>query len=210
LRGNRNPYGEDTTGFSFKIKDSPVVVSEIAYLTGSPDLNSSTPNRKTYPGKYKFGSSYNVGDFVDPLNRVKSSGNYLLYFMANQAVYRKESGSSKGLDVELAFDWSPDDVNRVNEQITAGLRYNGPIPHRAKDTVAFGFVYSKVSDHFNRSNLLQLLPTCGAEKAFEMNYMVQAQPWLILQPALQYYADIGADSHIGNTVIAGFRVKVTF
>src|SRR6202040_83066 len=27
LAGNRNPYGEDTTGFSFKIKDSPVVVS---------------------------------------------------------------------------------------------------------------------------------------------------------------------------------------
>ena len=210
LAGNRNPYRDDTTGFSFKIEDSPVLVSEISYLAGSPDLNSSNPNRKSYPGKYKFGSSYNVGDFVDPLSLVKSSGNYLLYFMANQAVYRKESGSSKGLDVELAFDWSPDDVNRVNEQITAGLRYNSPIPRRAKDTVAFGFVYSKMSDHFNQSHLLQSLSTYGAEKAFEMNYMVQAQPWLILQPALQYYADLGANSHLGNAVIAGFRVKVTF
>jgi porin len=42
LAGNRNPYRNDTTGFSFKIEDSPALVSEISYLAGSPDLNSST------------------------------------------------------------------------------------------------------------------------------------------------------------------------
>jgi carbohydrate-selective porin OprB len=104
LAGNRNPYSDDTTGFSFKIKDSRVVVSETGYLTGSPDLNSPPPTRKSYPGKYKFGSSYNVGDFVDPVSRVKSAGNYLVYFMANQAVYRRQAGSNKGLDVDFAFD----------------------------------------------------------------------------------------------------------
>jgi carbohydrate-selective porin OprB len=210
LAGNRNPYGEDTTGLSFKIKDSPVVVSEIGYLNGSPDVNSSLPTGKSYPGKYKFGSSYNLGDFVDPVTLVKSARNYLLYFMANQAVYRRQEGSNKGLDVDFAFDWSPDDVNRVNEQITGGLRYNGPMPRREKDTVAFGFVYSKVSDHFNRGYLLHSLPTFGAERAFELNYMVRAQPWLVIQPAVQYYVDLGGDTHRGDAVVAGFRIKVTF
>jgi porin len=210
LAGNRNPYGDDTTGFSFKIKNSPVIVSEIGYLSGSPDLNSSPPTLKSYPGKYKVGSSYNVGDFVDPVTLVKRAGNYLVYFMANQAVYRRQAGSNTGLDVDFAFDCSPYDVNRVNEQITGGLRYNGPIPHRQKDTAAFGFVYSRVSGHFNQGYLLQSLPTFGAEKAFELNYMVRAQPWLVLQPTLQYYADLGANMRRGNAVVAGFRVKVTF
>jgi porin len=210
LAGNRNPYADDVTGFSFNIKNSPVVVSEIGYLTGSSDLNSSSPTRKTYPGKYKVGSSYNIGDFTDPVTLQKSSGNYLMYFMANQAVYRREVGSNRGLDLDFAMDWSPDKVNRVNEQITGGFRYNGPIPHREKDTVAVGVVYSKVSDHFNQSYLLQSVPTYGAEHAFELNYMAQVTPWLIVQPTVQYYSDLGAGTHRGDAVVAGFRLKVTF
>jgi porin len=210
LAGNRNPYADDTTGFGFVRKDSPVVVSEVGFLTNSPDLNVSSPSEKLYPGKYKFGSSYNVGDFVDPVTQAKVGGNYLLYFMANQAVYRQEIGSNRGLDLDFAIDWSPQEVNQLNEQITAGFRYNGPIPKRPKDAVAFGFVYSKISDHFNQSFLLQSLPVLGAEKAFELNYLFQVNHWLVLQPAVQYYAEVGANSHAGDAVAAGFRLKVTF
>ncbi|PYX83569.1 MAG: hypothetical protein DMG70_09845 [Acidobacteria bacterium] len=210
LAGNRNPYADDPTGFGFVRRDSPVVVSEIGYLTISPVLQASSFSRKLYPGKCKFGSCYNVGDFVDPVTQAKRRGNYLLYLMANQAVYRKEVGSNRGLDLDFAIDWSPDAVNGINEQITGGFRYNGPIPVRKQDTVSFGFVYSKVSDHFDRSYLLQSLPVLGAEKAFELNYMFQATHWLVLQPAVQYYADRGANSHRGDAVAAGFRLKVTF
>jgi hypothetical protein len=51
----------------------------------------------------------------------------------NQALYRAEAGSDRGLDATIGFDWSPDDVNRQNRQITGGVRYNGLIPGRAKD-----------------------------------------------------------------------------
>lgn len=210
LAGNRNPYANDTTGFGFVRRDSPVVVSEIGYLTNTSDLNASSPTQKLYPGKYKFGSSYNVGNFVDPVTHANSSGNYLIYFMANQAVYRQEVGSNRGLDLDFAIDWSPDNVNRVNQQITGGFRYNGPIPHRQKDTVAFGFVYSKISDHFNESYLLQSLPVLGAEKAFEWNYKFQVTPWFMLQPTVQYYADLGANPHSGDGVASGFRLLVIF
>src|SRR5207302_9696499 len=141
------------------------------------------------PGTYQFRSSYNVGDVVEPVTRANSRGNYFMCLMANQAVYRKAVGSHRGLDLDFAIDWSPDAVNGINEQITGGFRYNGPIPVRKQDTVSFGFVYSKVSDHFDRSYLLQSLPVLGAEKAFELNYMFQATHWLVLQPADQYYAD---------------------
>src|SRR5580704_14155605 len=35
-------------------------------------------------------------------------------------------------------------------------------------------------------------------KAFELNYMVQAKPWLVLQPKVQYYANLGTNSRSGN------------
>jgi len=67
-----------------------------------------------YAGKYKFGSSYNIGTCQDPVTHVKSNGNYLLYFMANQAVFRQKVGSNRGLDLDFAVDWSPD-INRRRE-----------------------------------------------------------------------------------------------
>jgi carbohydrate-selective porin OprB len=100
--------------------------------------------------------------------------------------------------------------NRIDEQVTAGFRYNGPIPHRAQDSVAFGMVYRKSSDHFNQSYLLQSLTVLGAEKAFEVNYLFQATHWLVWRPSVQYLAEVGANPHQGNAVAAEFRLKVTF
>jgi porin len=186
-----------------------VVVSEVGYLVKSANLNAFTHSRKPYPGKYKVGSSVNTGDFTDPVNQSNRSGNYLLYFMANQAVYRRDNGSNLGLDLNFAIDWSPDDVNQMNEQITGGLRYKGLVPHRDTDTVALDFVYSKMSDHFNRYYVSRVLPTLNTEKAFEANYMFQATPWLVLQPAVEYFADIGANPQGGDGVAVGFRIKIS-
>ena len=210
LAGNRNPYSDDSTGFGFVIKDSPVVVSEAGYMTGSPNLDAFSLTHKIYPGKYKLGSIYNTGDFVDPVNNTKSRGNYLLYFMANQAVYRSDAGSTHGIDLDFAIDWSPTDVNQLNEQITGGFRFNGPVAHRNRDTLALGFVHSEVSNHFNRSYAIQSLPTLDSEEAFEANYMFQASQWLVLQPAVEYFQHVGARPQGGKGVAAGFRIKVSF
>jgi porin len=210
LAGNRNPYSDDPTGFGFVIKDSPVVVSEVGYLTSSADLNAFSLIRRVYPGKYKVGSSYNTGDFTDPLSETERSGNYLVYFMANQAVYRADVGSNRGLDLNFAIDWSPDDVNKLNEQITGGLRINGPLARRNNDRFALGVVHSKMSDQFNRAYALQGLPTLGTEDAFEANYMLQASQWLVLQPAVEYFEHLGAKPRGGNGVAAGVRLKISF
>jgi porin len=81
---------------------------------------------KFYPDEYKFGGVYNGGKFTDPVGR-KSSGNYLIYGMASQAVFRSQAGSTRGLDATLGFDWSPGDVSHENEQVTAGVRFNAPM-----------------------------------------------------------------------------------
>jgi hypothetical protein len=75
----------------------------------------------------------------------QSSGNYLIYGMASQALFRSDAGSNRGLDPTFGFDWNPGDVSRENSQITAGVRFNAPFSGRAKDRIACGFVYSKIS-----------------------------------------------------------------
>jgi porin len=124
---------------------------------------------------------------------VRASGNYLLYFMANQAGYRPETGSDRRLDLSFAFDWTPEDITSVYSQVTGGVRYRRLIPRRRRDTVAFGIVYSRVSGTLNQALANLGLMPFGAEKALEVNYALQVTRWFTFQPVFQYYFDTGAN-----------------
>jgi porin len=211
MAGNRNPYKQDPTGFHFQIRDTPNFLFEAGFLVNQTDGNTpkSAQSGKSYPGEYKFGGVYNGGKFSDPSGR-ESSGNYLIYGMASQALFRSAPGSNRGLDATFGFDWSPGNVNRENSQITAGARFNAPFRHRPKDRIACAFVYSKISDPFSDFGVLLGGPKLGSEKAFELNYSLQVMPYFLLQPVFQYYVDVGANSNLPNAPVLGFRTKVTF
>jgi porin len=182
-------------------KDSPVIAAEAGYLVDPTPSNTG----KTYTGSYKFGATTNPGPFNNIVTGVRSSGNYLLYFMANQAVYRAQAASDRGLDLHFAFDWTPDDITRQYSQVTGGARYHGLIPHRERDTLAFGIVYSRISGVLNRSlSNLGLMPY-GTEKALELNYALQVTRWFTFQPVVQYYFDTGGNPFSHNSTVAGFR-----
>jgi carbohydrate-selective porin OprB len=114
MAGNRDPYHQDPTGTNFQIRDTPDFLFEAGYLVHPSDGTQATaPARggKVYPGAYKFGGAYNGGTFPDPAGH-RSSGNYLIYGMASQAVFRSDARSSRGLDATFGFDYSPGDVSR--------------------------------------------------------------------------------------------------
>ncbi len=211
LAGNRNPYQQDPTGFNFQIRDTPVFVYEIGFTHDEQGLAGQTShlNRKTHPGIYKFGAAYNGGKFPNAAG-IQSSGNYLFYGMVNQALYRSDAGSDRGLDATVGFDWSPGEVNRENSQITFGARYNGLLPGRPQDGVAFGFVYTHIGDPFQSVGIPSGLPLLGSEKAIELNYAAQVTPYFLVQPVFQYYVDVGGNARTPNAAVFGFRTKVTF
>lgn len=198
MSGNRNPYQQDPTGTHFAIRNSPNFLFETGYNTGT-----------TYPGEYKFGGVYNGGKFANPQG-IESSGNYLIYGMASQAVYRPDSGSNRGLDLTLGFDYSPGNVARENVQITAGARINAPFERRPKDRIGIGFVFSRISDPFRNFEASIGGPLLGSEKAFELNYTFQVTPYWLVQPTFQYYANVGANAALPNAPVLGIRTKVTF
>jgi porin len=199
--GNRNPFHDDVNGLHLQFRDNPVIAAEAGYLV---DPTPSTA-WKMYPGSYKFGVTTNPGPFDNVVTGVRTSGNYLLYFMANQAVYRPQAGGDQGLDLNFAVDWTPDDITSVYSQVTGGARYHGLIPHRRMDTVAFGIVYSRISGALNHALANLGLMPFGTEKALELNYALQVTRWFTFQPVYQYYFDTGANPLMRNSTVAGFR-----
>jgi carbohydrate-selective porin OprB len=204
---NRNPYANNFTGLVPQFRGVPVSISEIGFTPGKKASGvrafDNVESRKGYSGLYQFGASYNPGHFTTSRG-TRNSGNYLLYWMASQALWRVDPKGGKGLDATFAYDWSPGDLNRNNTELTAGLRFNEPLPLRIHNTMSFGYVRNSLSQQFRPRGT----PLFHPENGFEFNTLLDPLPMLLLQPVVQYYANV--DGRSQRAVVFGFRVKVEF
>jgi len=205
---DREPFAHNPTGLVPQFRGTPVSISEIGFTPGKKATSvrafDNVESRKGYSGLYQFGASYNPGKFTSPATTTPRSGNYLLYWMASQALWRVDPKGGKGLDGTFAYDWSPPNINRNNKLLTAGLRFNEPLPLPIHNTMSLGYV---------RNNLSQDFVPIGAvpwktEQGVEFNTLLDPLPMLLLQPVIQYYANVGGRSQ--HAVVFGFRTKVEF
>jgi carbohydrate-selective porin OprB len=208
LAGDRSPFSRNPTGFVPQFRGTVVSVSEIGFTPGknasSVRALDNVESRKGYSGLYQFGASYNPGKFTSATSATPSSGNYVLYWMASQAIWRLDPREAKGLDATFAYDWSPPEINRNSTVLTAGLRFNEPLPLHIHNTMSLGYVQNRLSGRF----FAQGTPGPKPEHAVEFNALLDPLPMLLVQPVIQYYANVGGRA--GRAVVFGFRTKVEF
>jgi porin len=203
---DRNPFAHNSTGLVPQFRGVPVSVSEIGFTPGQEASRvrafDNVESRKGYSGLYEFGASYNPGKFTTPTSTKPNSGDYLLYWMASQALWRVDPMEAKGLDATLAYDWSPSNINRNNAMFTAGLRFNEPLPLRIHNTMSVGYVESRLSRQFVPIGAQPWNP----ERAFEFNTLLDVAPMVLVQPVIQYYENVGGRTQ--RAIVFGLRVKV--
>jgi porin len=203
-----SPFSQNPTGLVPQFNGVPMSVSEIGFTPGNKASSvrafDNVEGRKGYSGLYQFGASYNPGKFTSPASATPRSGNYLLYWMASQALWRVDPKGGKGLDGTVAYDWSPPSVNRNNTLLTAGLRFNEPLPLHIHNTMSLGYVRNSLSSQF----LPPDVTAWKTEQGVEFNALLDVLPMLLLQPVIQYYANVGGSAQ--RAVVFGFRTKVEF
>ena len=72
------------------------------------------------------------------------------------------------MDGTLAYDWSPPNVNRNNTMLTAGLRFNEPLPVNFHNTMSLGYVRNNLSPQF----LPPGMPAWKTEQGVEFNTLL--------------------------------------
>jgi carbohydrate-selective porin OprB len=209
LSGDPEPFDHNPTGFVPQFHGHPVTVAEIGFTPGKNATAvrafDTVESRKGYSGLYQIGASYNPGPFTTASTTAPpQSGNHLVYAMASQALWRVDPAEAKGLDATAAFDWSPTDINRNNTLVTAGLRFNEPLPVRFHNTMSLGYVQNRLSQQF----VPALAPPFNPEHAIEFNALLDVFPMLLLQPVIQFFANDGGGTQ--HAVVIGFRTKVEF
>lgn len=206
---DRIPYAHNQTGFVPQFRGAASSVSEIVYSPGQPATAvrafDTVAQRKGYSGLYQLGSAYNPGKFqsTGPVKTV--SGNYLIYLIGSQAVWRTSPNSGVGLDLTAATDWTPSDRSRVSRQSTVGVRFDEPLPLRRHNTIAFGYVRSAINDAFPAEQ--PSMPRRN-EDVLELNGLVDVTRFITLQPVMQRFLNVGGTSK--SATVFGFRSKVDF
>jgi porin len=205
---DRIPYAHNPTGLVPQFKGAASSASEIGVSPGQKASEvhafDNVDSRRGYSGLYQFGAVYNPGRFSGPGLFTPRNGDYVLYWMANQAVWRADRAQSKGLDATASYDWSPADVNRNDREFTAGLRYNEPFPFAFHNTLSLGYVRNHLSPDFKITGA----PLFKTEEGVELNTLLHVTPSLMAQPVLQYYANVGGGG--ARAVVFGLRTKIDF
>lgn len=231
---NGSPVGPSTSstsyGTDFPVGDGVLSWMEAAY----------TPNLKlgnsTLPGNYKLGGWYNSASvnnvtqsssgrsFSNPIN-TSYRGQYAIYGLIDQTVWHEARSETQGLSAFTRVTYNPQtDRNLVTWYFDAGLAYVGLFDGRPEDVLGLGFGWAKFSPDLNGPIAAQnstsgtQTPLVKPESLIELTYQAPINPWLTLQPFLQYSINPGGrapmpnnpNQAIPNATVVGLRANVAF
>jgi porin len=229
---NGNPQICNDHGTTFSFAGGSLWMSEFQY-----GINQGK-QAKGLPGVYKLGVWYATADYADqhfgvngagapvslaspaavgPLNH---SGNWGVYGVADQMVWRGESAS---LNLFTRAGVVPTNRNLVSFYIDGGAGIKGLLPGRADDTLTIGAAYEKISSDAvaldrDTNTLTPPYPIRDEEVVFEVSYQAQIAPWWILQPDFQYIVHPGGNVPdpnnpaltVKNAAVIGLRSTIKF
>lgn len=118
--------------------------------------------------------------------------------------------SNQGLGWFGRISFTPQDRNFVGFYFDTGLVYTGLIPGRDDDALGIALGYANLTDGAAQTLYDEGSRQVGYEAVIEATYDAQVTPWLHVQPDLQYIIRPGGTGDLGNALVLGGRVSVTF
>ena len=237
----QDPQIANNRGTTFSLHGGALHIAEMQYaINQAKPADAGVAVHKGLPGVYKIGAWYHNKKFpdmrfdqrglslADPLRSggaLQHSGNYSVYGVADQMVWRDSAGGPQAVNLFARAMAAPGDRNLLSFSANFGMTISAPLAGRDSDVVGLGLGYVKVGGNsrgldadnnaFNATNL----PVRTNEAFIEATYQLQATPWLVLQGIVQYTRNPGGgvvnpsdriqSKRIPNSTVLGLRANVT-
>lgn len=196
-----NPHNTD---WRFDARHGALTLTEMTYRTNPSDDSGGLP------GTFKLGGYYDTKAFADQEGGGTEHGDYGIYAMADQLLYRapaEPGGDVRGLGGFLRAGFAPEaDRNVITSDVETGLNYTGLLPSRAKDITGIAFAYTRFGDPYVRANR----GTRRYEAVVELADLVVLNEHFALQPDVQYIANPGGLGRIRDALAAGIRLTLSY
>lgn len=170
------------------------------------------PNGKL-PGNYRFGWWYDgrskrvlrneLGGLLAPRWRNDDVGFYLTF---DQLAWKENDDpeDKQGLAVFTRYAYAHPETNHINHFWSVGAQYQGLIPERDKDVLAFGIAQSIMSTKLRE----EIDPRADRETIYELYYAYHLTPWCIVSPDLQFITNPGGSKDARDSIVVGIRVRM--
>ena len=193
------------TDWQFHGRNGTLSLVEMAYKTNQSD------DAKGLPGTFKLGGFYDSKSFGDQFNTTSHQGDWGIYGMADQLLYREpviqKDDDPRGLGIFVRAGLAPQsNRNVITFDFETGLNYTGLLPSRSKDITGIGFAYTRLSDPYVMANN----GTKHHEALIELTHLVVLGDHFSLQPDIQYIMNPGGLGGIRNALAAGLRFTVNY
>ncbi len=153
-------------------------------------------------GIFTLGQWYHTGKF-ERYSGSSVQGADGFYAYLDQTLWRfaharGQAASRIGAFVQYA--WANDQLTEIDQNISGGLRWRGPIPGRPDDNTGIAATWAHLSPYAQTPY--------NDELAIEGFYTAQVTPWLTVQPDLQYIIHPGGIYQ--NALVATVQLGITF
>jgi len=133
-----------------------------------------------------------------------------IYFIGEKTLFEEDAGrGSLGAFVQLGFTHA--DRNQVDSYWGAGLNYTGLFASRPEDVAGLAVASARNGSNFmDYARDVDGQAVDHTETTIELTYQARIQPWLAIQPDLQYVINPGMDRRLDNALVVGARIEVVF
>ena len=128
------------------------------------------------------------------------------YTSVDQLVWKENADpkDKQGLGLFARYGFRHQDINKISQFWSVGAQYQGLIPTRNKDVLAFG-VGDALESHTYRH---AMNPLADRETVYEMYYAIAVTPWLTVFPDIQVIVNPGGNTSASDAFIGGIKVKM--
>jgi porin len=185
------------------------------------------------PGQLKLGAWFHSADFAAAYGDDVYWGDSGYYAVIDQQLYREPNRaeaaaapdgkstksfkepvpvepSNQGLGGFTRISFDPQDRNFVGFYFETGLVYTGLISGRDNDAIGIALGYADLTNGAAQTMFDEGAREAGYEMVIEATYDAEITRWLHVQPDIQYIVRPGGSGDLGNALVLGGRVSVTF
>jgi len=165
------------------------------------------------PGNYRFGWWYSgrmKTRFIDDLGGLRAvqidrgdQGGYLSF---DQLVWKEnaEAKDTQGIGLFLRYGFADRRFNKIQHFWSFGGQYEGILPGRDRDVLAFGVAQSILSSQYRHN----VDARADRETVYELYYRIQVTPWCEITPDIQFITHPGGLKDARDALVGGVRVLI--
>ena len=240
--GDGDPQLRDNHGLAFRVNDAPWIIGQVRWdydidIGSRPLAGNFTPGAWQHFGQFDDQRFTAQGlSIADPSGTgiaAKLRGNFGIFAVVEQTLYRPPSVTEKGVSASLpgvtAFGriaYSPPDRNLIDLYLDGGIGFVGFVPGRPLDRFGMAVAYMRISGaDRNLDRDTQFFsglpsPVRSNETLLELIYEAHMKPGWLLAPYFQYVfrpsggvpnpTDPSGLSRIGDAAVFGLTSTLRY